>query len=229
MTPPARRAALALAGASLLSLACTGCISYTVGMGAETVAPGERASSSSVNLVPGTIGDSVNSTSGTPTRRPSIDSDFRFGLDDRTDLGVRVNTYSGFMLTWKRQLTRADTSARVENRARTAIMLGTGLVNMAEHAAVEATITTSAPWTNAGQFYAAARVTQVVAITGTARRDDPVFGFAFGHLFGDRSNSVGPELGVYYDRSVLGLNSSRILVIPSIVVRREGIPFLGGR
>ncbi len=199
----------------------TGCISYSVGMGAETTAPNEQATSSIINLVPGTIKD----MSGTqPTRRPSVDTDIRFGIDDRTDLGFRIATWSGFMLTWKRQLTRADTSATPENRSRTALMLGGGLINAGEHAGFEATLITSGKWTSAGQSYGALRAIQVAPLSPSARQDDPVVGLVFGHLFGDRNSSFGPEIGVYYDRSVLGLNTSRMLVIPSWVVRRNGVP-----
>lgn len=210
-------AQVASAGALL-----TGCISYTVGQGAETAPVGERVSSSSINMVPGTLADSL------PTRRPSVDNEVRFGLDDRTDIGFRIATWSGFMATWKRQLTRADTSARVENRARTSVMLGGGILNMGEHAGLEATLISSGKWTETGQLYGALRATQVLPITRTARQDDPVVGAAFGYLFGNRAYSIGPELGVYYDRSVLGLNSSRILVIPSVVVRASGMRGLKG-
>lgn len=203
---------------SLLAIAAllNGRISYTVGQGAETAAVGKRVSSSSVNVVPGTLGDSH------PTRRPSVDTELRYGIDERTDVGFRVATWSGFMATWKRQLTRADSSSRLENRARTAVMLGGGILNLGEHAGLEATLITSGRWTKQGQPYGAIRVAHVLPISRTARRDDPVIGAAFGFLFGDRDYSVGPELGVYYDRSVLGLNSSRILVIPSIVMRASG-------
>ena len=205
--------------ASLLLIAgmLTGCISYTVGQGAETAAVGKRVSSSSINMVPGTLDDS------TPLRRPSVDTEFRFGLDERTDVGFRIATWSGFMATWKRQLTRADSSSRVENRARTSIMLGGGILNLGEHAGLEATLISSGKWTKTGQPYGAIRVAHVLPISRTARRDDPVVGAAFGFLIGDRDYSIGPELGVYYDRSVLGLNSSRILVIPSVVMRAGGM------
>ncbi len=194
----------------------TGCISYTVGQGAETAPVGKRLSSSSVNVVPGTLDDS------TPTRRPSIDTEVRYGVDPRTDIGFRIATWSGFMVTWKRQLTRADSSAVQENRARTSIMLGGGVLNMGEHAAFEATLIRSGKWTQQGQLYGAIRVVQVVPITNTARSDDPVIGASVGYLIGNHEYSVGPELGVYYDRSVLGLNTNRILVIPSVVVRSTG-------
>lgn len=209
------RAAIGGALATLL----TGCISYTVGQGAETVGRGERAASSSVNLVPGTLnGD-------TPTRRVSVDSDIRFGVDERTDVGFRVATYSGFMGTWKRQLTRADTSGFAENRARVALMLGAGLLNGGEHAGFEATLISSGRWTAYGQNYGAIRAIQVAPLSNTARKDDPVIGVAFGHLFGDKKSSFGPEIGVFYDRSVLGLNTNRILIIPSFVMRGVSLPF----
>lgn len=207
----------------------TGCISYTVGMGAETTPAGERSSSSSMNVVPGTFKDRYGDETTVPTRRPSIDTDIRYGIDDRTDVGFRIATYSGFMLTWKRQLTRADTSATQENRARTSLMLGGGIVNAGEHAGFEATLVASSKWTSAGQSYGAVRAIQVAPLNAQAKQDDPVIGVALGHLFGDRGWSIGPEIGVYYDRSVLGLNTNRIVVVPSIVLRRGGSPRSGGR
>lgn len=210
--------------ALLPSVLLAGCISYTVGQGAETTPQGERSFGSTVNLVPGTLRDG---TSSAPTRRPSVDTDFRFGLDDRSDVSFRIATYSGFMLTYKRQLTRADTSSATENRTRTALMLGGGLVNFGEHAGFEATLITSAKWTAAGQLYGAVRAIQTVPLNAQAKQDDPVLGLAIGHLFGDRNASIGPEVGVYYDRSVLGLNTNRILVIPSLVIRRQGVPSFG--
>ncbi|MDZ7631418.1 MAG: hypothetical protein U5K74_08740 [Gemmatimonadaceae bacterium] len=158
-----------------------------------------------------------------------VDTDIRFGVDDRTDIGFRIATYSGFMVTWKRQLTRADTSKFTENRARTALMLGGGLVNAGEHAALEATLISSSRWSAAGQWYAAARAIQVFPITNSAREDDPVVGLAIGHLFGDPQSSIGPEIGIYYDRSTLGLNTNRILVIPSLVVRGQSLFGFGRR
>ncbi len=208
----------------LVPLLLPGCISYTVGQGAETTPQGERSVSSSLNLVPGTLSNSDRSAS---TRRPSVDTDLRFGVDDRTDVGFRIATYSGFMLTWKRQLTAPDSSKFTENRARTAIMLGGGLVNAGEHAGFEATMISSSKWSAAGQWYGAVRAIQVFPITNSARGDDPVIGMSVGHLFGDRNKSMGPEIGVYYDRSTLGLNTNRILVIPSFVVRGQSLPWFG--
>lgn len=223
---PLVRRALELIAIGLISASLTGCISYTVGQGAETTAPGEKSYSSSVNLVPGTLKDVASNAS---TRRPSVDTDVRFGIDDRSDIGFRIATYSGFMVTWKRQITRADTSKFPENRTRAAFMLGGGLLNAGEHAGFEATLIASGPWSPAGQFYGALRAIQVAPITSSARHDDPVMGFSLGYLFGSSERSMGPELGVYYDRSVLGLNTNRILVIPSFVVRRNGFPGFGRR
>ncbi len=208
----------------LVPLLFSGCISYTVGQGADTTPQGERSVSSSLNLVPGTLSNSDSSAS---TRRPSVDTDIRFGVDDRTDVGFRIATYSGFMLTWKRQLTAPDSSKFIENRARTSIMLGGGLLNAGEHAGLEATLISSSKWSAAGQWYGAVRAIQVFPITNSARSDDPVIGLSVGHLFGDRNKSMGPEIGVYYDRSTLGLNTRRILVIPSFVVRGQSLPWFG--
>lgn len=204
----------------------SGCVSYTVGQGAETVAPYEKERGVSANMVPITLNDGVTDH---PTYRPSLDAEFRYGVDERTDVGVRVTSVSGVMLSWKRQLTAADTSSTPENRVRTAIMLAGGVLNFAEHASFEATLITSGAWSTYGQPYGAVRVMAVAPLNATARKDDPAGGIAFGFLFGDRQNSIGPELGVYYDRSTLGLNPHRIIVIPSLVVRRSGITGFGRR
>ena len=223
---PLQRVTLAIAIGTAIAVLCSGCISYTVGMGAETTPMGETSSSTSLNMVPGTLKESAGTT---PTRRPSVDTEVRYGLSPRTDIGFRLATYSGVIATWKRQLSRPDSSKMIENRARTALMIGGGLINGAEHAAWEVTLIQSGPWSAAGQPYGAVRATQAVAVTGTAGKDDPVFGMVFGYLLGNRERSFGPELGVYYDRSALGLNTNRILVIPSIVVRTEGINLFGWR
>jgi hypothetical protein len=204
--------------------ALTGCISYTVGQSAETTAMGERSASSSINLVNGTLKSNSDTIS---TTRPSVDNEMRFGIDNRSDIGLRVTSFSGFMVSWKRQLSRPDSSRFIENRSRTSLMLGGGVLNLASHAALEATLITSGPWSTAGQWYSAARVIQVAPIRSGAKNDDPTFGVVMGYLFGNREQSVGPEIGVYYDRSVLGLNKNRVLVIPSIVIRGDGLPFFG--
>ena len=213
-----------LAGAAVALL--TGCISYTVGMGAETTPVGERTVTNSMNVVPGTI---KNGSGTTPTRRPSVDTDIRFGIDDRTDVVFRVATWSGFMVTWKRQLGTIDSLGVAENRRHTALMLGGGVINLGEHAAFEATLITSGKWTAAGQWYGAVRAIQVLPLSPEAPHDDPVVGFSIGHLFGDRNSSIGPEIGVYYDRSTLGLNTNRIIVVPALVMRRAGLPGFGRR
>lgn len=218
MRPTARRS---LPIACLLPL-LTGCISYTVGQGAETIAPHEQTLNSTFNVVPGSLKDGRNHT---PTRRPSMDLDWRRGLDDRSDIGIRVTNWSGAMFTWKRQLSRPDSSRlQFENRSRTAIMLGAGLINFTEHAAFEATLIHSSRWTPAGQTYGAIRAIQVVPLGPEVPHDDPVVGVAFGHLFGDRNRSIGPEIGVFYDRSALGLNTNRVIVVPAVVLRGQGIP-----
>jgi hypothetical protein len=210
-----RTLALALLTGAAVVLA--GCVSYTIGQGAGTVAPGERTLTSTMNVVPGTL--KANGTTETPTRRPSMDSEVRYGLSDRSDLGLRVATMSGAIVTYKRQLLNPAAAPRIGDRWRVATSVGAGVINLAEHGAAEATLIVSSPWGRTGQSYGGVRAIHTVPLNATARRDDPVAGVALGHLFGDTDEHVGVELGVYYDRSVLGLNSNRVLLIPSIVWR----------
>ena len=91
-----QRLTFAVAICTAILLLCTGCISYTVGMGAETTPVGETSSRTSLNIVPGTLKESSQST---PTRRPSVDTEVRYGLSPRTDIGFRLATYSGVIAT----------------------------------------------------------------------------------------------------------------------------------
>jgi len=67
---------------------------------------------------------------------PGFDLEQRFGLDDRSDFGIRSQTMSGVIGTYKRRLTAVIDGG-------TAIMLGGGFVNGAQHAHGEVTLITS--------------------------------------------------------------------------------------
>ena len=56
-----------------------------------------------------------------------------------------------------------------------------------------------------------------------------MIGTVIRYLLGTRESSFGRELGGYCDRSAHGINTRRILVIPSIVARSEGINLFGWR
>jgi hypothetical protein len=208
-------AAIALALAFALA---TGCLPYTVASTARTVPVGETTTAAIVYFIPDAVdlfGDSLTS----PMR--GTDLELRHGLDDRSDIGIRIPSYSGAVITYKRRL--AGTSAP-KSRA-LSVMAGGGFVNWGEHAETELTFLASGREANVVTPYAGLRVMQVIPMSRTAVHDTPTAGGFLGMRlrFGDLD--VIPELGVYYDRSALGLRSTKYIVVPGVsFAPRRGRP-----
>ena len=95
-----RNAAVRAMPALLLS----GCIPFTVGSTARPVAPGEMMRSMSFYSVPNSF-DGFDSTRNYP--RAGVDAEMRYGLDDRSDIGLRIPSYSGAIINYKRRLNGA--------------------------------------------------------------------------------------------------------------------------
>jgi hypothetical protein len=125
------------AAPALLVLGTTGCIPLTVGSTARPVPVGTTVHSTSMYVVPNSVDDSANHRA---YPRYGVDPEVRFGLDDRSDIGIRVPSFSGIVVNYKRRL---DGVSEAPGRA-TALMVGGGLVNWGEHAHLEATLITSA-------------------------------------------------------------------------------------
>jgi hypothetical protein len=96
-----RKAALSAMPALIMS----GCIPFTVGSTARPVAPGEMMRSMSFYSVPNSF-DGLDSTRNYP--RAGMDSEVRYGLDDRSDIGLRIPSYSGAIINYKRRLNGAQ-------------------------------------------------------------------------------------------------------------------------
>jgi hypothetical protein len=126
------------------------CTPYTVASTARTLDPGERSTTQMLSVVPRGL---VTQRDSASMSVPGYDREHRSGRGDRSDLGVRVNGGSGIILTHKQRL-GANTA---DEGLATAVMLGGGFVNFAQHAHVEATILVSGaehgtrvPWGAAG-------------------------------------------------------------------------------
>src|SRR5688500_7686859 len=94
----ATRAALI---AAVALAAPTACLPYTVGSTAQPVAPGEVQRSGTVYISPNAIelfGDSV------ATSLRGADAEVRWGLTESTDLGLRVPSFSGAVVTAKHRM-----------------------------------------------------------------------------------------------------------------------------
>jgi hypothetical protein len=194
----------------------TGCLPYTVGSTAHTVPRGESTRSAIVYYIPDAIdlsGDSIAS----PMR--GTDLEMRFGLDDKSDLGFRVPAYSGAVFTYKRRV--AGTSA-LESPAMS-VMAGGGFVNWGEHAETEVTLMASGRGGGIVTPYGGLRVMQVIPMSRSAVRDTPSAGGYVGMRmrFGDMD--VSPELGLYHDKSALGVRSTSYIIVPGVSVTRHRV------
>ena len=142
------------AAATLALTLATGCLPYTVGSTAQTIPAGESTKSAHVYYIPDAIdlsGDSVSS----PMR--GSDLEMRFGVDDRSDIGFRIPSYSGAVFTYKRRLvgTSAPESPAVS------LMTGGGFVNWGEHAEGELTLMASGSASGIVTPYGGLRAMQV--------------------------------------------------------------------
>jgi len=187
----------------------TGCLPYTVGSTAQTVPAGQTTRAAIVYYIPDAIdlsGDSVSS----PMR--GTDLEMRYGLDDKSDLGFRIPSYSGAVFTYKRRL--AGTSA--PESAAMSVMAGGGFVNWGEHAESELTLLASGRGSGVMTPYGGLRVMQVMPMSRNAVHDTPTAGGFIGMRLRFGDVDVSPELGVYHDQSALGVRSTNYIIVPGI-------------
>ena len=209
LVEPHMRRLLALFAALLSS----GCISYSVGTTARPVPAGEFQPNLSVYSVPNGL-ENLADDGGPATSLAYASADFegRWGLSDRSDLGLRVPSASGAIINYKRLLTRPDDS----QGAAVAMLVGAGVVNLGNHAYFEAGVIASGR-EDAHVPYGGAKAMHVLPISSGAVSDTPTAGVFGGVRLRVRRNfSISPELGVYYDKPALGLRETNVLFIPSV-------------
>src|SRR5437867_4366767 len=122
-----------LAAGLLLPFAASACIPYTAGTTAQPLRPGQTSTSLSTFVMP-----SVGRLD--PNRSYSFlaaDLEVRRGIDDRSDVGIRIPSGVGLVVNYKRLL--SDSSSRM----RVAVIPGAGFVNMGNHAEFEFTLIAS--------------------------------------------------------------------------------------
>jgi hypothetical protein len=208
MSPPRCRSL-----APLMAVAFAGCTPYAVHTSARPLQEGDRSRSMIVSVVPGGARIDEDSTQES-IALPSFDVDWRYGLDDRSDIGFRLNTASGGIVTWRRRLDGPSSRPTTA----TALMLGAGLVNFGQHAHVEATLIRSGREGGSVVPYGGLRAIQIAPLSSTAVHDRPTLGAFGGARFGGAAARIGVEVGVFYDRSALGLRRNDFVVVPSFSV-----------
>jgi hypothetical protein len=189
-----------------------GCIPFTVGSTARPVLAGERTQASSFYVIPNSFDvDSTHSLS-----RMGADTEVRYGLDERSDIGLRIVGYSGGVITYKQRLDGPTTKPGFAIAAQG----GVGIVNMGEHAHFEASILASGA-ENTITPYGGIKAMQVYPISRGAVHDSPTIGAFFGIKLGD-DYAISPEIGIFHDHSALGIRTGSLIIVPSITISRTG-------
>jgi hypothetical protein len=203
----------ALSRALPLLLFTTACIPFSVGSTARPVPEGETVESMSFFTVPNSF-PGFDSTRAYP--RIGADPEIRYGIDDRSDVGVRLPSYSGMVATYKRRLNGRTADPGVA----LAVLTGGGFVNMGDHLHIELSLLASGP-ENVLTPYGGVRAMQVFPINEGAVRDSPTIGGFFGLRIGGNDLSISPELGIFHDHSALGLRKNSTIIVPSITMSRS--------
>ena len=206
-------------GAALAVVFSVACIPLTVGSTAQPVPVGTTVRSMSMYVVPNSVDDSVANRS---FPRYGVDPEVRFGLDERSDIGIRAPSFSGIVANYKRRLNGVSRAPG----AATAIMVGGGLVNWGDHAHLEATLITSAADNDNFTPYGGIRAMQVIPLNRGAVHDSPTLGGFVGTRIGTRTAGISPEIGIFYDNSALRIRRGNILFVPAITIHGDFARFL---
>lgn len=202
-----------LAATALASNLSTACIPYAVGSTARTVPAGDHVRTTTAFIIPNGVENKTDSAAATI---PGLDSEVRFGLDNRSDWGVRVPSWSGVVLNYKRRLDAAPATAAADTALAVSLMTGGGLVNWGQHAHLELSLLASGREDRKAVPYGGVRVMQVVPLNSAAPSDRPTAGAFLGWRIGSPTLGVAPEVGVFYDHSALHIRRSDVIVVPSI-------------
>jgi len=203
-----RRSAAALAVAGVLM---TGCLPYAVGSTARTAPAGSIEQMGTFYSIPGGFESDADSLSAPLF---GVDAEFRYGIDERSDVGLRIPSMSGVVLNYKRRLTGDDETTGPA----VALMGGGGFVNLGEHALLELSLLVSGHDRGTLTPYGGLRGMQVIPMSRYAVSDRPTIGGFLGLRLGRADFGVSPELGVYYDPSALDLRERRVILVPSVSV-----------
>ena len=203
-----------LLAATLLAGGPVACIPYAVGSTAQPLPVGERRAASTVYRIPRGLGFGDDSSDSDNAPFIGLDGEYRRGLGNGADFGVRVPSFSGLVFNYKRRIAGGDSLGA----AALSVMPGAGLVNWLSHAHFEMTLMGSGRRRGGITPYGGARVMQVVPLEPDAVKDTPTAGGYAGLRMGGDDGGVYVELGVYHDKSALGLRRSNVIMVPSITV-----------
>ena len=211
-----RRLALALCLITLYAGTQAGCIPYSVGMTPYTVPERQVSPSAVVQIASGRRALETDDRANTAGKAAFvIGNEARVGLNDRSDIGVRLLGLGSVTATYKRRL-----SGRVGTDEGAALIVGGGVIGLT-HFHLEATVVTAYPTEGPVVPYGGVRVQHLVPFSENAiGLDQPAIGAFGGARFGWSDLSISPELGVFYSPSPVGQDDD-LIYAPSVTVRGD--------
>jgi hypothetical protein len=216
------RPALTSLCVACLSVAATGCVPYSVGTTAHTVPEGEVQSSSTFTIVPSGLEydtDFYDEYDGSDAEQESVavpyaSAGVRFGVGPDTDVGVYSPGFSGLVVNAKHRFQQAQPGAPLG----VALMGGTGVINGGLNAHFEATLIVSGREDLTATPYGGVRFMQTFPLSTESVSDTPTVGPFGGLRLGTNDLGISAEVGVFYDRSALGIRDRDVIVVPSITL-----------
>ncbi len=207
-----------------LTLSLPACTPYTMASTARTVPRGETQRTRIFYAVPGGVesqgSDSTTGSAASTLTVPGMDMEWRYGIDERSDFGLRVTSWSGAVFTYKRRL--GDTSSTP--RVATAIMAGGGVTNWGQNAHAELSVVMSGREDRAATGYGGMRFIQTAPLGKGIPQDQPTAGAFGGIKLGRGDIRMSLEVGAFYDHSALGLRSGDFIVVPAVSVHAVKMP-----
>ena len=196
--------------------AFVGCVPpYSVGSTPVTVPPREVSPSAMVQLTSGRRNLKEDSRTNSSGKAGFIlGNEARVGLDDRSDIGVRLLGLGGLTATYKRRL-----SGRVGTDEGASLIVGAGVVGLS-HFHVEGTVVTAYPTDGLVVPYGGVRVQDLIPFSQDAEDSAPAIGIFGGGQFGWDDLGLSPELGIFYSPAPDGRDSD-ILFAPSVTFRGD--------
>lgn len=200
----------------VLLIGLVGCgVPYSVGTTAATVAP--RGVEPSVVLQVASAKRDLDRDEAPRAGGLSVGNEARLGLDDRSDIGVRLLGLGTVSATYKRRLT-----GDADGDRGTALLVGGGIVGLS-HFHAEATLVGSpGPVDEAGRIvpYGGVRVQDLTPFADDALDTAPAVGVFVGSRFGWPDLAIAPEVGVFYSPSSLARDDD-VIIVPSVTVRGD--------
>jgi hypothetical protein len=192
-----------------------GCVPYTVGSTPATVAPREIEPSAMLQVASGRR--DLDERDGPGGAALMLGNEARLGLDERSDVGVRLIGLGSLTASYKRRLT-----GPLGGEAGTSLIVGAGVIS-SQHLHLEATVVASpGPIEGAPRVvpYGALRLQDLTPFSDDALDTSPALGLVVGGRFGWPDLAISPELGVFYSPSPLA-GDDDVVVVPSVTVRGD--------